>query len=1278
MQLAVTAALISAHKVSKIKDKDSITTLKDSLKSYSKTTDESSLIYAARYFYHEQKEKQSRQCLEKILSKNNKSIEALVLLGWINLESGNSRNERKSAQMFDAAVQLAEMVDGQQGGGTGGGGAGRDFAALLGRVKYNEMKKKYDRCIEDLNLLIVSSPEFLPAQVEKSRILMILNNWDESLAIANRILKRDHTHILALKQICIYFLTRESKVNAISSRLSDLIAAIQQNEPTNARLFYSVSQLCSRLAIRRKPILQQTLSLIDRACKLDPQNSHYLCEQAYQLQLLEEFGSAIPLYQSASKLDEGNLSAIHGLIKIKILQSQFKEARQELEFLSEIQSSLGSSMELTFLQALLAWYFDKNQTKTLEYLSECLVEHGKMMDSTPVGTDAYFITYNPDFVLEMIQQLMAHIGSEPMQTGDPPNPTLKQCISTLTTLVSMIPGLLQAQLLLAKTNFIAGEFEIAERALNVCTRLDPQCATTCIIQAQIYLAREQYKMCSQSLETGRGLDFEIRNTSIYYLMKAKLLEASGQVEDALKVLQSAMELPGVKKAAANPSAKSSSTSSSSSSFTATSSVALHDRISIFLHLAAVLTRLNQLPEAVRVMTDAKAEFKGTSESGRLILAESELAIKRRDYDFAIAQLRTIPSDNTYYTRSKIRLAKIYLEYKKNRKQYILQFQDLAYGNNTVHTYLLLGEAYMQIQEPEEAIKAYEAALQLNPDDPQLSSKIGRALITTHDYARAVKYYENAAKNDPSKVYLLHELAELYLSLKNYDQAIRVLEQVLHITRQKRNESNGTSSEDFTPLFQQVKSYSLLTDVFQGMTNYDGVRDSLQNAWNLQMEILSSLSSDNADLKREQRDIAAVLCYRLAEFYKSINDSDKSLLYYNESLKHNEGHEKARLALAKLHLQNGDLDACQSQCVTLMRMDQNNKEASLMLADLMFRKNEHEAATYHFQQLLEKNPTRYDALNKLIHLLRRAGSLAEAPRFIKLAEKFSPKAAFAPGLHYCRGAYAWFINDPREALIQFNSARKDGEWGKLAIQNMIEIYLNPDHQELFAESAEAKGDNSEHIVAAEKLLKDLTKLGEGSSPKYIVLEAYALMATKQKPQIEKALERLLACCQPPNDNYVPALLGMANAFVLLNQPAKARNQLKRISKLKYDSDYATEFERSWLMLADIYISVNKYEFAQELCKKCLTNNKSSAKSWEMLGLIMEKEQSYRDAADNYEHAFHFMNESSAPVGFKLAFNYLKAKRYVEAIDVCNKVLTTFPDYPKIKKEILEKARASLRP
>lgn len=80
--------------------------------------------------------------------------------------------------------------------------------------------------------------------------------------------------------------------------------------------------------------------------------------------------------------------------------------------------------------------------------------------------------------------------------------------------------------------------------------------------------------------------------------------------------------------------------------------------------------------------------------------------------------------------------------------------------------------------------------------------------------------------------------------------------------------------------------------------------------------------------------------------------------------------------------------------------------------------------------------------------------------------------------------------------------------------------------------------------------------------------------------------------------------------------------------------------------------------------------------------MEKELSFHDAALNYEQAWKYGNQNNATIGlspkithqphfskkctsnasmfsiiisgYKLAFNYLKAKKYIDAIDVCHKV------------------------
>lgn len=74
------------------------------------------------------------------------------------------------------------------------------------------------------------------------------------------------------------------------------------------------------------------------------------------------------------------------------------------------------------------------------------------------------------------------------------------------------------------------------------------------------------------------------------------------------------------------------------------------------------------------------------------------------------------------------------------------------------------------------------------------------------------------------------------------------------------------------------------------------------------------------------------------------------------------------------------------------------------------------------------------------------------------------------------------------------------------------------------------------------------------------------------------------------DHVPALLAMATAYMILKQTPRARNQLKRIAKMNWNIRDADEFEKSWLLLADIYIQSGKYDMAGELLKRCLRHNK----------------------------------------------------------------------------------------
>lgn len=239
--------------------------------------------------------------------------------------------------------------------------------------------------------------------------------------------------------------------------------------------------------------------------------------------------------------------------------------------------------------------------------------------------------------------------------------------------------------------------------------------------------------------------------------------------------------------------------------------------------------------------------------------------------------------------------------------------------------------------------------------------------------------------------------------------------------------------------------------------------------------------------------------------------------------------------------------------------------------------------FHFQQLLEKNPGHYSALHKLILLLKRAGKLTDAPRFIKLAERSSPRAESDPGLKFCKvrpftrvhrnrstlllprlqGVYARHSNDHHEAIRLLNQVRFSGEWGLLATENMVEIYLNPESPDLWSEddngeAAAAAKDNSEACRVADKLLRDIPSASKVpravcgvccplfpavtccslivQTTRHQVLEAYVLIVSKNRVNLEQAVQQLGAILAD-NSNDVRALLALATALMVLKQTPK---------------------------------------------------------------------------------------------------------------------------------------------
>uniref|UniRef100_H2Y5V1 Tetratricopeptide repeat protein 21B n=1 Tax=Ciona savignyi TaxID=51511 RepID=H2Y5V1_CIOSA len=1197
-----------------------------------------------------------KEAAEKMVEKYPDYAQGVVLRAWVELTNERGSALKKSLKSIDAAMTSNS----------------HDPMALLLKSRYLIKTKKHKSAIDTINQAVISFPNFTPAPLERARIYLMAQDYDQMLENIQRVLAINPHHPEALRLQIFHLIGREGKHTEAVNRIGELIQVIDRFEPQNADLYYRSAKLFSRICGGNQSIIKQTYTLVERAVTLDGTKVDYANEMAFQLLLMGQHGEAAKCYRNAMNLDESSVTALLGILRCQLLDigssnssETLHDVKEQVDFVITLQDQTNIDPDISYLKAVVTRMNGESQSNILKHLSNAEDVHSSSHQAM-LNVD-FFTKFNPHFKLQLVQEYLKISPSQPIHPGQVVVQQLARAKQLLSNITNLVPGLLTARYLSARVLFLSGDALGAISMLQHCLKQDSTYGEAHLLLAQVYQHNGNHSEASQCLEAALSYDFELREHPLYHLIKAISLKESGQTKESIQTLKMALALPGVKRP-----------SSSLNKQGVRKEIATSDRMSIFLELVEAHTANNEQHEAAKVMQDAMIAFQGTPEEMRVKIANAELAVTRGDIEQALSSLNSITPDQPFYAQAKEKMAHIYLHHRKDKKLFTSCYRELVKLDPSPHACLLLGDAYMSIQEPEKAIEVYEKALKKNPSDTILASKIGQALIKTHDFKKAITYYETALKNGKRNS-MRYELAELLIQLENYDKAERVL---LQASRDEEGELETAMNE--------TRRLMLLATLYEKSGRHSDELDALTQARDTQARVLKRVQMERKAAAPPQAALAASICAKMAQHCQlHENDTQQAIKYYKEALVYDRDDTKVilMLDLARLYLSAGDLDSCQQNCMAVLRQSNNNNndQASMMMADVMFNKKQYNDAIYHYEQLLSARPNNYEALARLIVLLRRGGRLRDTPKYLELAKVRvgESKVELDAGYQYCNGLYQWYCGKANAAVEMFNLARCDSDWSEKSLENMIRICLNPDKSTVGGEAFEnVQGrleivfngkDDTNSLSTAERLIKEF----KTSDPfKVQMLDGLVLVATKHKPHAERALAIFLEIAQKKN-NYVPAILGMAVSYVIMKQTPKARNQLKRIVKMQWTAEEADEFEHAWLLLADLYIQASKYDMALELLKKCLEHNQSCCKAYEYSGFICEKQLAYKDAASHYEKAWEFSNHSSAVIGYKLAFNYLKAKRNSDAIDIAHQVLATNPNYPRLKKDILDKARASIR-
>ncbi|XP_015840637.1 tetratricopeptide repeat protein 21B [Tribolium castaneum] len=1248
VKLSATIGLMYANKILGVSNKELFHKLDSQVREYRKSAEAIDFCNSGFVLFVLNKPEKALDYIDKSLNIQSDLVEALALKGWVllHLKKLGHRVSQNITEIFEQALKDNK----------------RNLDAILGVSESYLTQNKFEEALDAVNKAIVRYPKSVLPLIQKMKIQFASQDWEPTVETMNRIINDKIDNLDAQKINILILLSRDANYDEATVCIKKYFHEIEIQEPKNGKILSDSAKLFSRICGRHVDVLKETHKMAERAIQINSEDVEFIVELGHQCLLSSRIKEAQKYYKTASKLNESSLKALMGLTLCELSENgKSDQIKKQVDFLLELEDAQNSP-QLYLIRAKIC----DNSDEALIFLKKAsdlqlsLVKH-------QYYSDAYLLSLDPDFMLDVVREFLQYISySSDFNSVRVTSSAASTALNALKVVTKSCPGLYEASFLLAKLQYLTGDTTNAMTTLEqILAKVEDESSSEAhLLMAQIQVQNGYYERAAQSLEVGLSYNFKVRENPMFHYIRGLVDKNLNNVPDSIKFLTTALTLVSLSPQSTTYKSKDQS------------DLTLIERASIYIELIEAHNTIGQNDEAAKLLETAVEEFQGTPEEARILILSADHAVKRKNVQGAIDLLNKVKPNETYYLQARTKLADILLKHRLDSYAYLQCYQDMVDENPGPESYLLLGDAYMTILEPDEALECYNQALQQNPKDPHLALKMGQALVKTHYFARAVAFYKEAINTiqDPE---LRLQLGELYISMKEYDKAESLLSSEL---------KNDKSLDDLTQLQYKTKLSMLLAQAREKSGNLPGALTILREARENQNRVRKRLAVEQTNVPEDEIKLLLDIGVKLAEIAATLKDNDKAVQFYKDALEISPSSTEILTALAKLYMQMNELDSCQQICTNILSLDPENENASVMMADIAFRKIDFDMALFHFTQLISKQPTNWTALVRLVEVMRRTGNLTDFPEYLTNAEKKTQNPVKDPGFLFCTALYQWYSGNLNGALRNFNASRQDATWGQQALYNMIEICLNPDDEMLGdqfvdSEDIEYRDSRSMALKTAERLLRELKhrlEAGGDDMLRYRLLVNFRLLATQEKYNIEKGLEDFISLgSQNMYKDNVGPVLGMVTAYTLLKQSQRAKNQLKRVAKATWTFEDAEYLERCWLLLADYYIQSSKYDVANDLLTKVVQHNKTCSKAHELLGFICEKEQHFKDAVVSYEAAWRFGGKTNVGIGYKLAYSLMKSKNYADAIDVGQQVLKLSPDYGKIKKDVLDKCLNNLR-
>lgn len=804
VKLSATIALIYAHKILGVSNKELFHKLDSQVREYRKTAEAIDFCNSGFVLFILNKPEKALDYVEKSINIQSDLVEALALKAWIllHLKKSGHRVSQNITEIFELALKDNK----------------RNLDAILGVSESYLTQNKFEESLDAVNKGVVRYPNSILPLIQKMKVQFASQDWEQTVETMNRIINDKIDNLDAQKINILILLSRDANYEEATACIKKYIHEMELQEPKNGKILIENARLFSGICGRHIDVLKETHKMVERALQINPENVEFIVELGHQYLLSGRIKEAQKYFRTASKLNESSLKALMGLTLCELSENgKSDQIKKQVDYLLELEEAQNSP-KLYLIRAKIC----ENSDEVLIFLKKAcdlqlnLIKHQYYSDS-------YLLLLDPDFMLDVVKEYLQYISytSDFTKGVRVTTNAAFTALNVLKTVTKACPGLYEASYLLAKLQYLTGDTSNAMTTLEqILSKVDDESSSDAhLLMAQIQVQNRYFERAAQSLEVGLSYNFKVRENPMFHYIRGLVDKNLNNIPDTIKSLTTALTLVNI-----NPQ--------STTYKKDQNDLTLIERASIYIELIEAHNMIGQNDEAAKLLETAVEEFQGTPEEARILILSADHAIKRKNVQGAIDLLNKVKPDETYYLQARTKLADIMLKHRLDSYAYLQCYQEMVDENPGPESYLLLGDAYMTILEPDEALDCYNLALQQNPKDPYLTLKMGQALVKTHYFARAISFYKEAINTiqDPE---LRLQLGDLYINMKKYNEAENLLSGEL------KNEVK--SVEDLTQLQYKTKFLMLLAQTREKSGNLTGALTVLKEAKDNQNRVRKRLA-----------------------------------------------------------------------------------------------------------------------------------------------------------------------------------------------------------------------------------------------------------------------------------------------------------------------------------------------------------------------------------------------------------------------------------------------------